>query len=279
MRRLVILDFDGTMTDAEAEGQPFWRGYLEDLSSLTGREHAEIDKLAEKFEAEVLAAPQAYGWLWKGRIVCPATVDPYQRMMPVAAKIFDACGVFKEPKERERLQELLFKYNYKKTARVFRPYAAQSLEALGIFDTYVVTNAHVEPVRAKIADLDGRHRRGSFSWLAERVIGRASKHVVEDRELDLPAELTLPGLDRPVLVRRPHYRALLERLRADAPWDQVTVIGDIFELDLALPLVLGAHVVLVTNSYTPPWEKSFVAGHPRGHVIDDLREIEAIVAR
>ena len=27
--RLVILDFDGTMTDAEAEGRPFVQGYLE----------------------------------------------------------------------------------------------------------------------------------------------------------------------------------------------------------------------------------------------------------
>ncbi|MFM2152956.1 MAG: hypothetical protein RL199_1391, partial [Pseudomonadota bacterium] len=37
MARLVILDFDGTMTDAEAEGAPFRDGYLQDLATLTGR--------------------------------------------------------------------------------------------------------------------------------------------------------------------------------------------------------------------------------------------------
>ena len=280
MRRIVVLDFDGTMTDAEAEGRPFWEGYLEDLAALTGRERREIDEMARRFEAEVLASPQEYGWLWKGRIVCPAAVDPYQRMIPVARKILDACGAFKGEDERARLLDaVLFKYNYRKTERVFRPYAGEALASLEPFDTWVVTNAHVEPVKAKIADLDARYKRGAFSWLGEKVIGRANKHVVEDRELDLPAELRLPGLARPVLVRRPHYRSLLERLRGDAPWEQVTVVGDIFELDLALPLVLGAHVVLAANAFTPTWERAYVAAHERGHLIEDLREIEGIVLR
>jgi hypothetical protein len=51
------------------------------------------------------------------------------------------------------------------------------------------------------------------------------------------------------------------------------VIGDIFELDLAMPLALGARIGLVSSAQTPPYERAFVAAHPRGRVIDDLREI------
>ena len=42
---VLVLDFDGTMTDAEAEGRPFRDGYLEDLCTLVGRdaESAEQD--------------------------------------------------------------------------------------------------------------------------------------------------------------------------------------------------------------------------------------------
>ena len=275
MPPLVILDFDGTMTDAEAEGLPFTAGYLEDLAALTGRDLGEIQQMARRFEAEVLAAPQAYGWLYKGRIVCPATVDPYQRFMPVTRKILDACGAFAVEAERERLEQVLFRYNYKKTIRAFRPHAAEALSSLADFDTWVVTNAHVEPVKAKIAALDAQ-AEGGLRWLLDRVVGLAKKQVVEDTEADLPAELVLPGLSRPVLVRRPHYRAAIERLRQGRPWEQVVVVGDIFELDLSLPLVLGARVVLAANSVTPSWERAFVAAHPRGRVVEDLRELAGI---
>ncbi|HEY3446166.1 MAG TPA: HAD family hydrolase [Myxococcales bacterium] len=276
MRPLVILDFDGTMTDAEAEGLPFTAGYLEDVAALTGRDVAEINEMARRFEAEVLVEPQKYGWLYKGRIVCPATVDPYQRFMPVMKKILDACGAFEVEAERERLEQVLFRYNYKKTVRAFRPHAVEALRALQDFDTWVVTNAHVDPVRAKISELDAQ-AGGALRWLLDRVVGLAKKQVVEDSETDLPAELKLPGLSRPVLVRRPHFRAVLEKLREGRPWDQVVAVGDIFELDLSLPLTLGARVVLTANAFTPPWEKSFVAAHPRGRVIEDLRELAGIV--
>ena len=53
MSRLLVLDFDGTLTDAEAEGAPFRDGYLEDLALLTGRDAAEIRAMAADFEAEI----------------------------------------------------------------------------------------------------------------------------------------------------------------------------------------------------------------------------------
>lgn len=281
MRPLVILDFDGTMTDAEAEGAPFRAGYLEDLAALTGRALPEILAMADRFEAEVLADPQSYGWLWKGSIVCPASVDPYVRIMPVARKILDACGAFTSALDRERLLDgILFKYNYRKTVRAFRPWAAEALAALEPFDTWIVTNAHVEPVKAKIAELEALSRGACrLAWLLDRVRGRAQKQVVDEAWAEVPSALAVPGLSRPVLLRRPFYRAVLEELRGDRPWDRVAVVGDIFELDLSLPLQLGAQVILAANAFTPPYERAFVEGHPRGRVIEDLREIRAIVER
>ncbi|MGI5861340.1 MAG: hypothetical protein ACOX6T_04685 [Myxococcales bacterium] len=283
MRRLVILDFDGTMTDAEVEGLPFREGYLEDLAALTGRDLPEILDMAERFEAEVLADPQQYGWLWQGNIVAPACVDPYLRIMPVARKILDACGAITNEADRSRLlEDVLFKYNYRKTVRAFREHAAEALAALEPFDTWVVTNAHVEPVLAKIAELDSQLKAsgsGSLAWLLEKVRGRAQKQVVDDSFEVVPRELLLPGLRRSVLARRPYYREVLEDLRGKLPWEQVTVVGDIFELDLSLPLMLGAHVVLAANRFTPDYERAFVKSHPRGHLIEDLRAIREIVMR
>ena len=76
-KRMVIFDFDGTLTDAEQEGQPFRAGYLDDLTVLTGLPRDQVEAEAIKFEAEVASNPERFGWMFKGQIVAPATVDPH----------------------------------------------------------------------------------------------------------------------------------------------------------------------------------------------------------
>ena len=61
-----------------------------------------------------------FGWVFGGQIVAPASVDPYLRIMPVARRIFDACGVFSDLADRDRLlDDVLYKYNYAKSATVW----------------------------------------------------------------------------------------------------------------------------------------------------------------
>ena len=125
---LVIFDFDGTLTDAEAEGAPFRAGYLEDLMVLTGWSQDQVEHQAQSFEREVAANPERYGWLFQGQIVAPATVDPYLRMMPVARHLLDQAHALMTPSDRERvLDGLLYKYNYQKTVTAFREYATETL--------------------------------------------------------------------------------------------------------------------------------------------------------
>lgn len=274
MTTLCILDFDGTMTDAELEGAPFRAGYLEDIAVLTNLPLAEVHRMAAIFEAEVAADPDHHGWLYEGRIVAPASVDPYLRMMPVARRIFDAAGCFLAESERTRLLDgILYKYNYSKTAVAFRPAAREILASLAGNDVHIVTNSHTDAVQKKIDFVDGT------GWLTGRVHGRARKYVLDDRFDAVPAEMTLPGLGRPVLLRRRAYFEVLDglRQRAGVTWSEVLVVGDIFELDLALPLALGARVALVVNAFTPAYERAFVHGHPRGYIVEDLRTIPEII--
>ena len=60
---------------------------------------------------------------------------------------------------------------------------------------------------------------------------------------------------------------------AGATFADLVVIGDIFELDLAMPLALGARVGLVATDRTPPYERAFVEAHPRARIIDHVGEI------
>ena len=275
MTRMVILDFDGTLTDAEKEGVPYREGYLHDVAILAGAPREEVLSLAEGFEAEVQRREGEFGWKYGGEIVAPAGVDPYLRMMPVARMIFDHYGVFMNGDDRDRLLDgILYRYNYPRTRTVFREGAAEALMALPRETTWVVTNSHTAPVQNKIRTLD-RTVHGQLDWLIDRVHGNARKYVIDPDFPEVQETLNLPGLERPILLRRANYHRVLEelRLKANVDWEDVLVIGDIFELDLSLPLAMGATVGLMVNPFTPGYEKNFLAEHSRGHLFDRLAEV------
>lgn len=282
--RSLVLDFDGTMTLAEEEGAPFREGYLADLCALVGRkaQDAEVVAIADAVDKELAEAPEQHPFLWGGRAVAPATVDPYLRMATIAHRVFDAFSVMPSHVERGRLfGSVLYKHNYKATLErpVFRPGAGRCLKKLANHlkkqPVFIVTNSDTEAVAGKITKLGKKHKE--VKRLRSRVYGQARKFEVEDEWDAVPATLEVPGLARPVLLRRRHYHDLLAKVlaRAESTFSELTVVGDIFELDLALPLALGARVALVRGPRTPEYELAYVAGHERGKVLEDLREVEA----
>ncbi len=292
MKKLVIFDFDGTLTDAEKEGTPFKEGYFEYLSTLTGLALAELKAQAIAIEQEIAQNSQNYGWLFQGKIVAPATVDPYLRMMPVARKLLDQSNALMNNQDRERvLDGILYKYNYQKTNYAFRSSTLSCLQTLlsqAISDAvYIVTNSHTDAVQNKIKYLESQRIEGKVEDLfktsilpfVDRVYGRARKSLIDDAFDSVPTELSLPNLSRPVLLRRKHSFEVLDQLRqkAGAEWSEVFVCGDIFELDLSLPIALGASVGLVQNPFTPKWEIDYLDAHPRGYLIKDLHDIFAII--
>ncbi|MEJ7604067.1 MAG: hypothetical protein WKG01_39670 [Kofleriaceae bacterium] len=235
-------------------------------------------QICEEVEAELAAAPASHPFLWMGRPVAPATVDPYLRMVPIAHRILDRHDCLPGAVDRARLLgNVLYKYNYAKTLGhpVFRPGAGEVLRSLSERNAWIVTNSDTDAVAGKVAALD-REVPG-VAWLTSRVRGHARKFDVDDGWTGIDAEMVIPGLDRPVLLRRRQYHAILRALLDDANlgFGNLVVIGDIFELDLAMPLALGARVGLVMSPHTPGYERDFVASHPRGRVIEDLADIPA----
>lgn len=278
--RVIVLDFDGTMTDAEQEGAPFRVGYLADLATLVGvtPDDARFAGIVGEVEMKLAKAPAEHPFRWKGKAVAPASVDPYLRMVPIADAIFDAWGILPDRELRGRLTGgVLYKHNYDRTLGkpVFRPGAAEVLRALAGTETFVVTNSHTAAVAEKIDMLD-RQAGGGIAWLAPRVRGNAQKFEVDEAWDEVPPTLAIPGLAaREVLLRRRRYgERLAELVRAcGATFADLLVVGDIFELDLALPLALGARVGLVQSAHTPAYEIDFVGGQARATVLHSLHDI------
>jgi FMN phosphatase YigB (HAD superfamily) len=268
----VVLDFDGTFTDVEVEARPFFDCYRADFADLIGQP---IDEEWSSCETEVRANPDRYGWQDGGRIVAPANADPYIRTSCTAQLVLDRRGLLLNPEARTSILQSLFQRAYALTRAAFRPDAADTLlglKALGV-RTFFVTNARPDAVRAKLERL----MPGVLNHV--EVFGDAQKFVVApplepDSRFDaLPDRKQLPGLARPLYLRRGRYFDALRRIWSltGATPSTTLVCGDIYELDLAMPAELGAAVQLVSRPDTPAYERDALTSlGPRAALADTL---------
>ena len=283
---MLVLDFDGTLTDAESEGVRFTEGFLRDLATLTGHSLERIEGLHERFHREILAEPTRRAWMLNGVAVAPATVDPYLFIKPIAEMILDELGVVMDERVRENLiTHILCRDNYRLTKAHFRPGARELLNCLyedrARINVAIVTDWDTMTVLAKIEtlalDYKSGYRKSFVDFWRDCIHGGARKYVVDDSKNceNGPLTFSVPGLDRPVFCGRPHYYGILSRLLKDRvlDWPDLTVVGDSLEMDLALPLSLGANVGIMRSDRTPPCELDFLAGHSTAKVLEGIEDI------
>ncbi len=263
--RTVVLDFDGTCTDVEIEAQGFLRGYKAGLASLLGV--PDVDDAWSTWERKVLAAPSDHGMVIGGRMVAPP-VDLYL--------LATAVGPLVAPQLDDAETERLFKENYRFTETAFKEETKEVVEALTAAGVglHVVTNSDSGTVSAKLDRLAPAGRDGI------RLHGNARKFIVADpdrhaghaRFLSVPETVSIDGWQRPVYARRGLYFDALQSIweETDTAPAETLVIGDVYELDLALPALLGCKTHLVPSPRTLDYERAGVAAH--GGTCGPLRE-------
>jgi phosphoglycolate phosphatase-like HAD superfamily hydrolase len=275
----VVLDFDGTFTDVVAEGMPFVRHFKSQLAGLLGQPAERLEAAWREEEAAVIAGAHAFGWDIGGRVVAPAIADPYLLSNAVARQLMNRFGALPDAAARHEALQEFYREAYKLTGTAFKPEAKEVLEALlttGL-PIWIVTNAHTDLVEAKLDRLapKGRERL--------KVKGDARKYLLEEpqptdaRFTALPESIRFePLLPRPVYLRRGKYYEALRTIWSETGTgpESTLVAGDIYELDLALPAALGAHVQFVSRENALAYElKAMELLGPRGGVDRSLRAI------
>jgi len=279
--RCVVLDFDGTFTDVHEEARDFPAAYRADVADLLGRDVSDAWAEAER---TIAADPDRYGWDVDGKLVAPANADPYILSTAIANLVFQKFGVLKSYRLRAEVTQAIYKNAYEKTRTAFRPHAREVLESLvdSGLPTTIVTNAHTTMVMKKLDDLGiPEAKRPRLHGEAKKFMAGSLKKIDPEFEA-IPETATIPGLHRPVYLRRAHYYQALRSIWDENPGtgpSSTLVCGDIYELDLALPAHLGAHVHLVTRGGTNGYEREAVSAlGPRGGLGDDLRQILSRIA-
>jgi phosphoglycolate phosphatase-like HAD superfamily hydrolase len=264
----IVLDFDGTLTDADAHAPAFHEASGRELARRLGWDDSTLRREWQRARAAVAGFPSSAAWTVAGRGVCPATADPYliansvtqlllSEHRPGLAGAALMAGVLE-----------VHRAAYQCVSPPFRPEARDVLEGLcaGGYHVCVVTNSHMQAVAAMLDSLSfrGRHEvivRGDAGKFSICGTGAA-----DARFESLPEVVEWQEVGRAIHLRRGRYFDLLR-----ATWDKTgtdpastLVVGDVFELDLAMPAALGTHVHLVTRPGTMPHEERLARKLARG---------------
>ncbi len=270
---LVVLDFDGTLTDADAHAPAFVDESRRALAARLGWDEPTQRREWGRAAALVTVLPPEAAWEVDGVGACPANADPYVTANGVVRRLLAAHAGLAGAALSDAVLDV-HRTAYERVAPGFRAGARETLEALSGAGprVSVVTNSRTGTVERLLDSLD-LPRRGEVL-----VRGDAAKFSVgtdgtaDPRLAALPEALEWPELARPVRLRRGRYFGVLEHLwrETGSGADGTLVVGDNFELDLAMPAALGAHVHLVLRASTMPHEERLARAMARGDAAPGL---------
>jgi FMN phosphatase YigB (HAD superfamily) len=273
--RQVILDFDGTCTLVEH----IQRAFLERYRELVAAEWSEAAAAQwdENLDAVRAASPTA-GWMLAGTPAAPAAADPYILAGEVVALTGRRLG-----ERPPAAAPTWYARAYHENPAAWRP---EVVELLGTLVEHGCAVAFVSNSdRKKVAERVGELRLAPAVAEKVQVHGNAAKFSIQELWWDrqppplaarfqaLPA--TAPSsLDRPLYLRRGayfHALATVWERNGTAP-EETLVVGDVWEMDLAMPAALGCQGMLVRRPEPyPPYAYELEAAERAGAVVvDDL---------
>ena len=77
LQETVVSDFDGVWTDPTKEAEKYTVAFSEKLSQRIHIGLVELNGLMQAAGETIKQSPGIFGWEYKGRIIAPATADPY----------------------------------------------------------------------------------------------------------------------------------------------------------------------------------------------------------
>lgn len=265
--QLTVSDFDGTITDITSVGQNFAQRYGERVADHIGQKRSEYLDLLSIAIKTVTDNPQNYGWIKNGFDVSPPA-DPLL-LGTVANKV--VLSNLEKPISEKLSGQIYFEI-YPTLTFPFRADAKEFVEELSSQGTLVfVTNSQKNHVESSLRDLIG-------SEVIPPVFGEAKKYDIFPDWGEVAETGQPEGSPRTVLLRRKSYAEIIKKIQAE--WGVIsTVVGDIYELDLALPETMGIRTGLLLSELTPIWEAEHYANHTNGFSAVSLKELgEKIVS-
>ncbi|HKL23326.1 MAG TPA: hypothetical protein VJ895_01095 [Candidatus Nanoarchaeia archaeon] len=274
LKKRIILDFDGTITDIEKETQGFQGMYpyiLLDELNLERKYLKRFNEIKEKLRNNLKK-----GFEIGGNDVMPASCDPYILTQSAGQELIDGLGL--EILEKDKLLVDLFLETKKEVGKKETFYREGKERTKEFFDKILenhevcfVTNASFEKVEKHLKELGNKY----FEMVA--IYANAGKLKIDNDFKELPKKMCPKGFDWPreVLLRRKEYHQRIEFLKEEKGFypSITTVIGDIYELDLALPDYLNYNIIQIENGYSKEHERNYLGNR----FVNNYNELESLL--
>jgi FMN phosphatase YigB (HAD superfamily) len=296
----LLSDFDGVLTDPSGEARRVRELFDADLAAARPGRESETRATVAAAEATCDAAPHAHGWSWEGRITAYVNEDPFVRVNGIAARLDldadagapgpatlrDALRARGRKDFRDAAQASYVGMTQETAAGKIHPLDPvvgelfRGLMGRGV-EIVVVSNSRTDRILqllrgAGLAPVGHGEGDGPL-----RVRGDAKKFVLG---ADAAARRAFAAGRYEIHVDRPHYETILREERPDF------VMGDVFSLDLALPLHLGrtgdrvlrdVKLLLRRQAYSPEWPAAYLAADPaiRWAAVDRLADVPVLMRR
>jgi hypothetical protein len=216
---------------------------------------------------------ESKGFILGGEDALPSSADPYILTQATSQEMIKRMGlkVGDETKFMVDLYlEAISKVQGKETH--YREGKERTKKFLdGVLDKYdliFVTNSNKEKVERYLKEF------GNDYFCNIAVIGNAKKLFVNKNFDKVPKSFTPQNFKRDVLLRRENYYEILEFLsRGSFSNKNTTIVGDIYELDLALPDYLGYNVVQIENGYSKKHERDYLGSS----FVENYNELEKLL--
>ncbi len=285
-RMKYLFDFDGVLTDQTEEAHRVRALFVEQVERASGWTQSQVQRLFATAEQEMDLAPHDHGWRFFGRVSAFSNEDLFVRNNGLAACLdgWMARGREVAPgvKSFTELSSVAYDAMLAETRsgklKPIDPISRTLMEGLLSqgHDVVVVSNSGTDRIVQLLESVGLKPEAHSVNPGARlRVRGDA-------RKFELGSETRVrPVGPYPVDVSRPVYERIL---REEVP---SAVIGDVFSLDLALPLELartesarfgGLRAYLRVRPYTPSWSREYVqtcapTPHASTHLLEHLSDL------
>ncbi len=302
----LVSDFDGIWTDQDKEAKYVHNYIIKKLTQLTKFSAEEIEQLIEGCRKEMDKTPYDYGWMNNGKISVYYREDPFGDNNALfnyihrsaSAKSF---SVFRQKlndikkaiiaagyESAEKFSNVCFAEStktFKESGKLSpHPHGKATLEKVlkkGV-QIVVASNSSTDKIEHLFLKM-GKQPSNEKSFKPGHVHARGnSMKFVITPEFDLLPE-TMKITERyKVQLRRESYYNVIEDEMPDY------VIGDVFSLDIALPLYLRLNdkrfeklkVIQKVHEYTPAWVKDFLGKEEFegiAFMIDDISELPDVL--
>lgn len=303
----LLSDFDGVWTNQETEALYVSSYIVSRLSQISGYSSKEINELWIQCQNDMDERPYDYGWKTNGHFACYYREDPFGDNNAIFDYIENYSSRTSYLNYKQKLahikEAVLKKTKGKSLADFSNECFVKSTNQFKLEGKLkpdesavnVVTELNTKGVEIVVASnsktekIEHLFRKAGFRMTNEKSIARgrlhargdAQKFIIEKNFTEVPETLEINRRYKPELRRKHYFKILLDE-KPDF------VIGDVFSLDLALPVYLRLNhpgfkkmkIIQKIHPHTPAWVKEYLSSEQMKGIaftIQDLTELPGVV--